>query len=99
MENYVKYKLIGGRIKLKKFTFPHKFKCQQEKEDKPERSAVQKRNKIKYFEKLLSKDEEPITSTLDATEKREEVFVACCEDETVIEVPLSFGNNDQCLEI
>ncbi|GBP89090.1 hypothetical protein EVAR_64155_1 [Eumeta japonica] len=93
MENYTKYMLVGGRIKLKQGMVPHKFKCQREKEDKPQRSAVQKRNRIEYFEKLLNKDE---TSTL---EKPEEIFVVSCEDEIVIEDPLSFGNNDQCLEI
>ncbi|KAL4709394.1 hypothetical protein ACJJTC_001190 [Scirpophaga incertulas] len=99
MENYVKYKLVGGRLKLKNGIVSHKFQCQQEKVDISERSAVQKRNKIKYFEKLLSKDEEPITSTSEAKNKPEELFVACCEDEIVTEDPLSFKNNDQCLKI
>lgn len=72
MENYTKYKLVGGRIKLKQGIVPHKFKCQQEKEDKPQRSAVQKRNRIEYFEKLLNKDE------ISALEKPEEIFVASC---------------------
>ncbi|CAB3224917.1 unnamed protein product [Arctia plantaginis] len=67
----------------------------KEKKDKPERSAVQKRDRIKYFEKLLNKDE---TSTLDAAEKPEEIFLACCVDEIVLEDPLSFETNDQCLE-
>lgn len=95
MENYTKYKLVGGRIiTLKQGIVPHKFECQQEKEDKPQRSAVQKRNRIEYFEKLLNKDE---TSML---EKSEKIFVVSCEDEIVIENPLSFGiNNDKSLEI
>ncbi|CAH2088944.1 unnamed protein product [Euphydryas editha] len=85
MENYTKYKLVGGRIKLKQGIVPHKCKCQQEKEDKPKRSAVQRRNRVEYFEKLLNKDE---TLTL---EKPEEIFVVSCEDEIVIEDPLSFA--------
>ncbi|XP_052745626.1 uncharacterized protein LOC128199571 [Bicyclus anynana] len=93
MENYIKYKLVGGRIKLKQSIVPHKFKCQQGKEDKPQRFAIQKRNSLEYFEKLLNKDE---TSML---EKPVEIFVVSCEDEIVIKDPLSFGNNDQCLEI
>lgn len=61
MENITKYKLLGGRIKLKQGTVPHKFKCQQEKEDGPQRSAMQKRNFIEYFKIFLNKVE---TSTL-----------------------------------
>ncbi|RVE53269.1 hypothetical protein evm_002102 [Chilo suppressalis] len=96
MENYIKYKLVGGRIKLKNGIVPHKFKCQQEHKDKPERSAVKKHDRIKYFEKLLNKDEIP---KLDLTEKPEEILLACCPDETGLEDPLSFANNDQPLVI
>ncbi|KAK4877440.1 hypothetical protein RN001_009946 [Aquatica leii] len=72
---------------------PHKFECQQQKEDKPKRSAVQKRNRIKLVEKLLAKDAIP-----SASNAPEEVYVVCCEDERVVEDPLASGNNDLYLE-
>ncbi|VVC95133.1 unnamed protein product [Leptidea sinapis] len=87
MENYIKYKLVGGRIKLKKGILPHKFKCQQECNDKPKKSAAKKPNEIKYFEEILCNDVEAIPSTSDAPKKPEEVFVACYEDDTVMEDP------------
>lgn len=30
MENYVKFKLMGGNLQLKKSAAPHKFSCQKE---------------------------------------------------------------------
>lgn len=29
MENYIKHKLVGGKVKLKKGVLPHKFDCQK----------------------------------------------------------------------
>ncbi|CAK1583847.1 unnamed protein product [Parnassius mnemosyne] len=40
MENYVKYKLVGGKLKLKKGVVPHRFACQKQSVEKPERSVV-----------------------------------------------------------
>ncbi|VVD05431.1 unnamed protein product [Leptidea sinapis] len=37
MENYMKYKLLGGRKKLKEGVVPHKFECQNPTNEKPER--------------------------------------------------------------
>lgn len=42
MENYVRFKLIGGKLQLKKGTVPHKFACQEHTVEKPERSVVKK---------------------------------------------------------
>lgn len=57
---------------------------------------MKKRDRIKYFEKLLNKYQIP---TLDVTEKPEEILLACCPDGTGLEDPLIFSNNDQPLEI
>ncbi|XP_046959887.1 uncharacterized protein LOC124529968 [Vanessa cardui] len=97
MENYTKYKLVGGRIKLKQGIVPHKFKCQQQKEDeKPQRPAVEKLRRIEYYEKQLKQD---VTSALEKHVKTEEIFVASSEAEIKTEDPLSSVNNDQRLEI
>ncbi|XP_075990075.1 uncharacterized protein LOC142985657 isoform X3 [Anticarsia gemmatalis] len=50
MENYVKYKLVGGMLKLKKNVVPHKFLCQKQGSEPKERGAVQKRRKKKMIE-------------------------------------------------
>ncbi|XP_075990074.1 uncharacterized protein LOC142985657 isoform X2 [Anticarsia gemmatalis] len=42
MENYTKYKLVGGRIKLKPGTVPHKFKCQEAEDEERWRRAAPK---------------------------------------------------------
>ncbi|KAK9873486.1 hypothetical protein WA026_022897 [Henosepilachna vigintioctopunctata] len=83
MENYIKFKQVGGKLQLKKGIVSHKFKCQNVRKYKSERSAVKKRNLIKYFEKILSTDEEnPSTSCLPKNPRD----------------PLGFGNNNQSLE-
>ncbi|RVE50990.1 hypothetical protein evm_004399 [Chilo suppressalis] len=56
MENYVKFKLVGGRLKLKKGVLPHKFECQKHQEKKIDRMGFKKRQDIEYFERVLSKD-------------------------------------------
>lgn len=53
MENYVKYRLVGGRIKLKKGVVPRKFECQKPINVKPKRSAIHKRNIHIQCTKLL----------------------------------------------
>lgn len=56
MENYVKFKLVGGRLKLKKGVLPHKFECQKPQKKKIVRLGSKKRQDIEYFERVLSKD-------------------------------------------
>ncbi|KAJ2952578.1 hypothetical protein O0L34_g6901 [Tuta absoluta] len=51
MENYIRFKLVGGRIQLKKGVVPHKLQCQRNTKEKAERFAVEKRNRIQYIEK------------------------------------------------
>lgn len=92
MENYIKFKLAGGRKLLKKGVVPHKFQCQKNTEEKAERSAVDKRNRIKYFEKILN--ENPVPLTPDAPE---EIFVVCGEEDNIEEDPLRL-ENDPCMD-
>ncbi|XP_045505957.1 uncharacterized protein LOC123702288 isoform X2 [Colias croceus] len=40
MDNFVKYKLVRGKLKLKKGVVPHKFACQERSVEEPERSSV-----------------------------------------------------------
>ncbi|XP_028171936.1 uncharacterized protein LOC114361168 [Ostrinia furnacalis] len=56
MENYVKFKLVGGRLKLKKGVLPHKFECQKPQKKKIIRTGFKKRQDIEYLERLLSRD-------------------------------------------
>lgn len=42
MANYVKYKLVGGPLKLKEDVVPHKFACQNQLVQTPERSVKAK---------------------------------------------------------
>lgn len=56
MENYVKFKLVGGKLKLKKGVLPHKFECQKPQIKKIDRPGFKKRQDIEYFERVLSKD-------------------------------------------
>ncbi|KAL4713353.1 hypothetical protein ACJJTC_016821 [Scirpophaga incertulas] len=56
MENYVKFKLVGGKLKLKKGVLPHKFECQKPQRKKINRPGFKKRQDIEYFERVLSKD-------------------------------------------
>ncbi|KAG8178369.1 hypothetical protein JTE90_027237 [Oedothorax gibbosus] len=49
MENYIRYKLMGGRIFLKKGVLPHRFDCQTSKKEtvaaSTERAAKRKPSK------------------------------------------------------
>lgn len=92
MENYIKFKLVGGRVQLKKGVVPHKFQCQRNTKEKAERSAVEKRNRIKFIEKIIKED--PVPLTPDAPE---EIFVVCAEEEKIEEDPLRL-ENDPCME-
>lgn len=92
MENYIKFKLVGGRIQLKKGVVPHKFQCQRNTEEKAERSAVDKRYRIKYLEKILNEDPVPLT-----TDAPEEIFVVCGEEGNIEKDPLRL-ENDPCTD-
>ncbi|VVD05432.1 unnamed protein product [Leptidea sinapis] len=50
MENYMKYKLLGGRKKLKEGVVPHKFECQNPTNEKPERFAKDPKIKEKWID-------------------------------------------------
>ncbi|RVE46656.1 hypothetical protein evm_008668 [Chilo suppressalis] len=41
MDNYVKFKLVGGKLKLKKGVLPHKFACQNRLVENPERPVME----------------------------------------------------------
>ncbi|CAK1599733.1 unnamed protein product [Parnassius mnemosyne] len=56
MENYVKFKLVGGKLKLKKGVLPHKFECQKPQKKKIDRPGFKKRQDIEYFERILSRN-------------------------------------------
>lgn len=57
MENYIKYKMVGGQMKLKEGVTPHKFVCQRTEERNPvERPGYKKRQQIEYFERVLNPD-------------------------------------------
>lgn len=40
MENYLKYRLVGGKLFLKKGAVPHKFLCQEQQSEKTECIAI-----------------------------------------------------------
>ncbi|CAF4831733.1 unnamed protein product [Pieris macdunnoughi] len=58
MENYVKYKLVGGQLRLKKEVLPHKFDCQKPQKNIAERPGFKKRQDIEYLKRVLSKNVE-----------------------------------------
>lgn len=51
-ENLIKYRLVGGTLKLKVNVYPHKFDCQGK--PKKEKEAYEKRCRIEYNENLLT---------------------------------------------
>ncbi|XP_047520962.1 uncharacterized protein LOC125060218 isoform X2 [Pieris napi] len=65
MENYVKYKLVGGQLRLKKGALPHKFDCQKPQKNIAERPGFKKR--AKREKKLI---EDRMTAT-ESNEPRE----------------------------
>ncbi|XP_075989436.1 uncharacterized protein LOC142985258 isoform X2 [Anticarsia gemmatalis] len=90
MENYVKYKLVGGMLKLKKNVVPHKFLCQKQGSEPKERGAVQKRRKNEIVYKILH-DDLPTTSN----NAFEEIYVVqSAPHETVNEDPLESLNTN-----
>lgn len=57
MENYLKYKLVGGKLILKKGVTPHKFACQKtEEKNLVERHVFKKQQQIEYFERVPDPD-------------------------------------------
>ncbi|CAK1601557.1 unnamed protein product [Parnassius mnemosyne] len=56
MDNYVKYKLVGGRLKLKEGVVPHKFACQKQLNETPVRSLIEKDKKDEIIKKIRSED-------------------------------------------
>lgn len=53
MENYIKYKLVGGQLRLKKDVVPHKFSCQ---EQEPEYSEPTVKEEIELDENVLDEN-------------------------------------------
>ncbi|CAK1590699.1 unnamed protein product [Parnassius mnemosyne] len=49
MENYVKFKLLGGKLKLKKGVLPHKFECQKPQKKKIDRPGFLKTTRHRIF--------------------------------------------------
>lgn len=52
----MRHRLMGGILFLKKHVLPHKFACQSSNKIPQQRSAVEKRRRAEYYEKVLSKD-------------------------------------------
>ncbi|KAL4709401.1 hypothetical protein ACJJTC_001197 [Scirpophaga incertulas] len=59
-ENYMKWRFCGGTLKLKKGAVPTKFECQKTKRASSiTRSGYDKRQKIDFYENLLTKEVRP----------------------------------------
>lgn len=86
-ENLVKYKLVGGTLKLKTEVCPHKFHCQKVVKPVRERGAYEKRRRAEYFENLL-KNDVPSSSSCQPFEVIECDSIATDEDLNVPEDPL-----------
>ncbi|CAH1108287.1 unnamed protein product [Psylliodes chrysocephalus] len=56
MENYMKWKMMGGNVRLRKGVLPHIFKCQQSGYEsiKPERGAAAKKRRIEILQNIES---------------------------------------------
>lgn len=79
MENYLKYKLVGGILKLKKGVIPHKFHCQKNTKEIILKPAYVRKRRKGCFGKVLSKDI-PTSSSIQEPE-----FVDCGRIKTEIE--------------
>lgn len=69
MENYIRFKLMGGQIKMKNNVVPHIFDCQPDRKrafSQPPRSASVKRVRRRILEEALSMNTVPSSSSLDA---------------------------------
>ncbi|RVE47006.1 hypothetical protein evm_008390 [Chilo suppressalis] len=53
MENYFKFKLVGGKLQLKKGVLPHKFECQKLSTITIVRSGYKKRQDKEYIQQIL----------------------------------------------
>ncbi|XP_050500902.1 uncharacterized protein LOC126880873 [Diabrotica virgifera virgifera] len=60
-ENLIKFKLVGGTLKLKSEIYPHKFDCQKVVKPLRKSGAYEKRRKAECFNEIL-KDDVPSTS-------------------------------------
>lgn len=79
MANYVKYKLVGGIVKLKNDVMPHKFDCQKDIKEPIPKPAYEKRRRIEFYEKVLSKNIPVSSSTQEAD------FADCGRSEDILE--------------
>lgn len=71
-ENYIKWRLCGGTLKLKQGTVPTKFECQKRKRTSTvTRTGFDKRQIIDFYEKLLTKEVRPSVA------QQETEFVPC----------------------
>lgn len=57
VENYVKYKLVGGRMMLKNGVLPHRFDCQQIIKQGKSKIGVQQDSQRKCMQDMLSEDD------------------------------------------
>nr|XP_004923368.3 N-acetylneuraminate lyase isoform X1 [Bombyx mori] len=80
-QNFMRHRIAGGRLLLKKDVIPHKFACQKTKVVTQERSAVAKRRRAEYYEKVLSK-EVPASVAQKPIE-----FIECVQSDEVIKDP------------
>lgn len=78
MENYVKFKLVGGKIKLKKGVVPHKFGCQKGKTEVLKKSKFVKR---RWIESCENRSNDMISS--DSVENFE--FIDCGNNCNMVE--------------
>lgn len=92
MENYVKYKIVGGKLKLKKGVVPHRFACQKQSAEKPERSVVAKLK----IAKLITSSSECIAST---SHDVEEIYIVYSNPrvEDIVNDPLKDATRDENL--
>ncbi|KAJ8932572.1 hypothetical protein NQ318_007621, partial [Aromia moschata] len=70
MENYIRYKLIGGKMILKADVVPHLFDCQPDRKraaSTPERSVAFKRQRKQLVEEALCEAKEVNRTELELT--------------------------------
>ncbi|CAH1991873.1 unnamed protein product [Acanthoscelides obtectus] len=59
-ENYIRYKLVGGRMTLKSGVVPHIFRCQKRTKHSKSRSVLEKLCRKEIISTLLNETENPI---------------------------------------
>ncbi|XP_045467023.1 uncharacterized protein LOC123675629 isoform X3 [Harmonia axyridis] len=85
MKNHVKFKLVGGRVKLKKGTVPHKFKCQEEGDDRSDPRLENMKVEIEDTE-LLEPHTEFVQASYQSSIRMEDVDTSSSD----------FPRNDNC---